>query len=101
LAAIKQAKSGAISWAKTFVPDRQSRDNGLGPKALLSTDQSFNYFFKSRGGAVGILQIAGFTENPKAVKVRYKLVQAPVPLASPDHTGGPSASARPMQRKLE
>jgi hypothetical protein len=30
--------------------------------------------FKTREGAVGILQITGFTDNPRSVKIRYKLV---------------------------
>ena len=34
-----------------------------------------NYVFKTRSGATGVLQIAGFTNNPNGVKLRYKLVQ--------------------------
>lgn len=33
------------------------------------------YVFKTREGGMGILQITGFTENPRGVKIRYKLVQ--------------------------
>ena len=33
------------------------------------------YLFKTREGSLGILQITGFTENPRGVKIRYKLVQ--------------------------
>ena len=32
--------------------------------------------FKTREGAQGLLQITGFTDSPKAVKIRYKLVGA-------------------------
>lgn len=32
------------------------------------------YLFKTREGGKGLLQITGFTENPRAVKIRYKLV---------------------------
>jgi hypothetical protein len=35
------------------------------------------YLFKSAAGKIGILQITGFTENPRGVKIRYKLVQNP------------------------
>jgi hypothetical protein len=35
-----------------------------------------NYLFKTRGGAMGVLQIAGFTNNSNGVKLRYKLVQS-------------------------
>ena len=37
--------------------------------------QSDTYFFRSREGGMGIFQITGFTENPRGVKIRYKLVQ--------------------------
>jgi len=33
------------------------------------------FLFKLLNGEVGILQITGFTENPRGVKIRYKLVQ--------------------------
>jgi serine/threonine protein kinase len=33
------------------------------------------YLFKTREGSLGILQITGFIENPRGVKIRYKLVQ--------------------------
>ena len=32
------------------------------------------YWFETRTGLKGILQITGFTDNPRAVKIRYKLV---------------------------
>jgi hypothetical protein len=35
-----------------------------------------NYLFKTRAGGAGILQILGFTESPRSVKLRYKLVQS-------------------------
>jgi hypothetical protein len=31
--------------------------------------------FRTRSGKMGILQITGFTDNPRGVKIRYKLVQ--------------------------
>jgi hypothetical protein len=31
--------------------------------------------FKTREGGVGVLRISGVTENPRGVKIRYKLVQ--------------------------
>jgi len=34
------------------------------------------WIFQTREGGVGILQITGFTGNPRGVKIRYKLVQA-------------------------
>ncbi len=41
----------------------------------LTRDQSSLWFFKTREGGVGLLQITGFTENPHGVRIRYKLVQ--------------------------
>ena len=32
------------------------------------------YFFKTREGGIGVLQITGFNENPKGVRIRYKLL---------------------------
>ncbi|MBI3850194.1 MAG: serine/threonine protein kinase [Verrucomicrobia bacterium] len=36
---------------------------------------SYTFGFKRRNGGLGLLQITGFTENPRGVKIRYKLVQ--------------------------
>ena len=33
------------------------------------------YLFKTREGATGIFRIVGFTDEPKGMKIRYKLVQ--------------------------
>lgn len=49
-----------------------------GPRVnQLTSEQSRMWFFKTREGTIGILQITGFTENPRGVKIRYKLVQTP------------------------
>ena len=34
-----------------------------------------SFVFWTREGGMGILQIVGFTENPKGIKIRYKMVQ--------------------------
>ncbi len=34
------------------------------------------FAFKTSSGGMGLLQITGFTDNPRGVKIRYKLVQA-------------------------
>ena len=39
------------------------------------TNFPVTYAFQTREGGTGILQITGFTENPRGVKLRYKLVQ--------------------------
>jgi len=45
---------------------------------LLSEDGIFprTYIFNTRDGGKGILQLTGFTDKPRGVKIRYKLVQA-------------------------
>ena len=42
---------------------------------LLTREQSAMWFFKTREGSIGLLQILGFTDNPRGVKIRYKLVR--------------------------
>jgi hypothetical protein len=36
------------------------------------------FLIKTREGGMGILQITSFTENPRGIKVRYKLVRGTV-----------------------
>lgn len=45
------------------------------PSVLPQTAKSIRAF-QTREGGMGILQIVGFTENPKGVKIRYKMVQS-------------------------
>jgi predicted Ser/Thr protein kinase len=52
-----------------------SREHGGPIVNLLTRDQSVTWFFKTRQGAMGVLQLAGFTDNPRAAKIRYKLVE--------------------------
>ncbi len=40
------------------------------------------WVFRTREGGLGLLQITGFTENPRGVKLRYKLVQKQIPAAT-------------------
>jgi len=37
------------------------------------------WIFKTREGGIGILQIVGFTEGPKGVRIRYKMLQGGAP----------------------
>jgi hypothetical protein len=50
---------------------------------------SASYIFKTRKGALGVLNIIGFTNNPSGVKIRYKLVHN----APGTDTKAPQASA--------
>ncbi len=48
----------------------------LGPRTMRGTGGlPATFLFKTREGGMGILQIVGFTENPKGVKIRYKMLQ--------------------------
>jgi len=44
------------------------------------------YFFRTREGGMGILQIVGFTEKPPGVKIRYKMVQQTGKPAPPEES---------------
>ncbi len=43
-------------------------------ETLTITNPPATYLFKTRDGNYGVMQIAGFTDNPRGVKIRYKLV---------------------------
>jgi serine/threonine protein kinase len=43
--------------------------------AVVSGKGPHTFLFKTGSGKIGLLQIIGFTENPRGVKIRYKLVQ--------------------------
>jgi beta-lactamase regulating signal transducer with metallopeptidase domain/Leucine-rich repeat (LRR) protein len=47
------------------------------PRARTSADKTpATFVFRTREGGMGVLQIVGFSEEPKGVRVRYKMVQA-------------------------
>jgi len=64
---------------------------------LLPTKEGYpvTQFFRTREAAVGILQITGISDNPRGVKIRYKLVQAADPVRktgdTSDHANAPVA----------
>ena len=44
--------------------------------------------FRTREGGMGLLQIAGFTDKPRGVKIRYKLIQSlPLQVQEPSYEG--------------
>jgi hypothetical protein len=91
----------------------QARLEYRGPpnaKGDMTTSGEFpaTFLFETREGGMGVLQIVGFTEKPKAVKIRYKLMQkakinqttleSDVPTKSPDNAPSkspPSSERRP------
>ncbi|HEX5223428.1 MAG TPA: protein kinase [Verrucomicrobiae bacterium] len=57
-------------------PQLESQFSG-GPKVnLLAREQSAIWLFKTREGKKGVLEILEFTDDPRAVKVRYKFVES-------------------------
>ncbi|MCK4850448.1 MAG: hypothetical protein KAT11_03810, partial [Phycisphaerae bacterium] len=48
------------------------------PYALTDTTRQI-LAFRTSEGSMGVLQIVGFTENPKGVKIRYKMVESAKP----------------------
>jgi hypothetical protein len=71
--------SGA--WSET-APEQLDRDiaNAAAERVPLlkitAKGKLPTYGFKTSEGARGIFQITGVTENPRGVKIRYKLVQS-------------------------
>jgi hypothetical protein len=53
-----------------------SREPGGPVVSVLTRDQSVNWYFKTRAGRLGLLQIVGFSGNPSVARIRYKLVQS-------------------------
>jgi hypothetical protein len=50
--------------------------NANGPTVnLLTREQSVLWYFQTREGAKGVLELMEFTEDPPAAKIRYKLVK--------------------------
>ena len=60
--------------------------------------QTDTFFFQTREGGNGVLQISGFADNPHGVKIRYKLVQPAVHQTAVDPvTGLPMTPGGAMQ----
>ncbi len=54
-----------------------------GMLSVLTKPQTPAFWFETRDGIKGLLQITGFTETPRGVKLRYKLVQNEAAEATP------------------
>jgi len=46
------------------------------PVYEMTPDDTVRWFFQTRSGAKGVLEIMGFADEPEAVKIRYKLVSS-------------------------
>jgi len=51
--------------------------SGIGSKSILSRSFSVNYFFRTREGTLGVLQVLGRDETSGGLRLRYKLAQPP------------------------
>jgi hypothetical protein len=78
---------GAEQWNKisTAELDKEFAGTNLDQAAATRDPKSFpaTFLFKTRDGTAGVLQILGETDNPRSVKIRYKLVQNGVTTATP------------------
>ncbi len=77
---MKAVSVPAQAWndlSASSVADRLAQINSH-TTVLFSTGQSSppTWLFQTRKGSMGILQITGFGENPRWVKLRYKLAQS-------------------------
>ena len=72
LAAPPAPKSGGVYKS---AGQMDSREPGGPVVNLLTRDQSVNWYFKTRQGRMGILQLVSFTGNPPIARIRYKLVE--------------------------
>jgi hypothetical protein len=74
--ALKEKPPEHVPGAPHTMRQGPQRDSGGGPiVTVLTREQSVTYYFRTREGASGLLQIAGFTGDPPGVKIRYKLVR--------------------------
>jgi hypothetical protein len=51
------------------------RESSRRDQSLVAGKTSAIWLFNTREGSLGVLQITGFTDKPRGVKLRYKLVQ--------------------------
>jgi serine/threonine protein kinase len=67
-------------WHSATAQEIKDTLPGAQPVPLVRMEMSYGrpntYFFKTREGATGILQVVAKTEAPAGVKIRYKLVQS-------------------------
>jgi hypothetical protein len=70
----------------------------FGDSSPLNNPTNYTYGFKTREDALGLLQITGFTENPPAALIRYKLVP-PAALADTNTDTAMPAAVRDLSEE--
>ena len=88
---MKVAAVPPSAWGQVLAPDFTNQLAGVTARetTVLSgqVGSVSTWFFQTRKGRMGILQITGFSDNPRGVKIRYKLVQNGAPqIALPTKT---------------
>ncbi|MCY2927253.1 MAG: SLBB domain-containing protein [Planctomycetota bacterium] len=77
-----------------------SQSKGGNPVFLTDTaNLPATYIIKTREGGTGLLQIVGFSENPKATRIRYKLLQASRP-ETPTTRPASSGAAKALEFRM-
>jgi len=82
--------------ATALIASWSSMKNEVASSSVTSNSLPMTLLFKTRD-ATGVLQITGFTENPRGVRLRYKLLQnsASAPSLPPGYTPGQSVPLPP------
>jgi hypothetical protein len=76
-----QASEAVSIHERSLAPAERFQNFGLGPRGVLSRKRSVNYFFKTRDGALGVLQLVGTNASPPGMRIRYKLAERAAELA--------------------
>ena len=106
LGVVEQGQIALLCMDMAVVPAPSNRWDSVNPQGVVTnwglgqqepneitaispvTDHTDTWLFRTREGGLGILQITGFTDNPRGVRIRYKLVQATAPGEIIDPTTG-------------
>ncbi len=90
---IIRSGSGTADKVKTLLENKLGlvKDDFQAPRP--PTPLTPTYIFRTPGGRIGIMQTLGLSENPKGMKIRWKLVQEAAPAATPQASATPNASA--------
>ncbi len=78
-----------------------SREPGGPIVNLLARDQSVTWFFKTREGGAGVLQLGDFSDQPGIAKIRYKLVKTSNAAETVVLEGGRRVSRQSLSERLE
>jgi len=89
----KEAAAKVISAIPPPAPGEHSPSRLL----LLRPDRAETYVFRTDEGTLGMLRLAGLTDDRRAVKIHYKLLQARGDMAQSAPMPGP-ANAGPLNR---